>query len=350
TQLPLKLSTQNYSTWHAQITPLLRGHNLMGYVAGTISPPPSLIEEEGRSIANPDYEFWECQDQLILAAIIASVSFSVMNTIADAKTSAEAWNKLQVAFANKSATRILSLREKLSRTKRDSRPVAEYLQLVKSIAEELSLCGSPVNDVDLVVHVLGGIGSEFRDIAAAIHARDSVISFDELQDKLLAHKLYLKQIDHNFDPTPVTSNHVRKGNSSRPPYQSRQGNYSKPSTQFQSNGFQLSENSSSFGTNASRHQSSVPSSHHRNSSTQPKVQCQFCDKYGHHVKKCFRARDYFRDLFSQSPQAHHSTTNSNSDSQWLLDTGASHHITNDLRNLSLHAPYDGNDELHLTDG
>ncbi|XP_019226694.1 PREDICTED: uncharacterized protein LOC109208110 [Nicotiana attenuata] len=299
-QLPLKLSTQNYSTWRAQITPLLRGHNLMGYVTGTISPLPSLIEEEGRSIANPDYEFWECQDQLILAAIIASVSFSVMNTIADAKTSAEAWNKLQVAFANKSATRILSLREKLSRTKRDSRPVAEYLQLVKSIAEELSLCGSPVNDVDLVVHVLGGIGSEFRDIAAAIHARDSVISFDELQDKLLAHELYLKQIDHNFDPTPVTSNHVRKGNSSRPPYQSRQGNYSKPSTQFQSNGFQFSENSSSFGTNASRHQSSVPSSHHRNSSTQPKVQCQFCDKYGHHVKKCFRARDYFRSIFTKS--------------------------------------------------
>ncbi|KAF2301796.1 hypothetical protein GH714_029391 [Hevea brasiliensis] len=133
-----------------------------------------------------------------------------------------------VAFANKSATQILSLREKLSRTKRDSRPVAEYLQLVKSIAEELSLCGSPVNDVDLIFHVLGGIGSEFRDIAAAIHARDTVISFDELQDKLLDHELYLKQIDPNFDPTPVTANHVRKANSSRPSYHQQQGNSYNP--------------------------------------------------------------------------------------------------------------------------
>ncbi|KAF2283627.1 hypothetical protein GH714_012534 [Hevea brasiliensis] len=81
---------------------------------------------------------------------------------------------------NKSATRILSLREKLSKAKRDSRPISEYLQFVKSITEERSLCGSPVADVDHVVHVLSGVGTEFHDIAAAIHARDTVISFDEL--------------------------------------------------------------------------------------------------------------------------------------------------------------------------
>ncbi|KAF2313643.1 hypothetical protein GH714_012560 [Hevea brasiliensis] len=96
TQLPLKFSAQNYSTWHAQITPLLQGHNLMGYVTGTIICPPTHVEKNGTHISNPDYEFWECQDQLILAAIIASVSFSFMNTIADSKTSAEAWNKLQL--------------------------------------------------------------------------------------------------------------------------------------------------------------------------------------------------------------------------------------------------------------
>ncbi|KAF2309013.1 hypothetical protein GH714_000089 [Hevea brasiliensis] len=130
----------------------------------------------------------------------------------DAKTSEEAWTNLQVAFANKSTTRILSLREKISRTKRDSCPVAEYLQTIKSIADELSLCGSPITDVDLVVHLVRGVGSKFRDIAAAIHARDTVITFDELQDKLLAHELYLKQIDPSFDFTPITANYTRKGN------------------------------------------------------------------------------------------------------------------------------------------
>ncbi|KAG8654553.1 hypothetical protein MANES_05G146201v8 [Manihot esculenta] len=68
-----------------------------------------------------------------------------------------------------------------------------------SPAYELPLCGSPVGDIDLVIQVLKGVGPEFRDIAAIIHARDTVISFDELQDKLLAHELYLKQIDPSYE-------------------------------------------------------------------------------------------------------------------------------------------------------
>ncbi|KAJ9548563.1 hypothetical protein OSB04_021106 [Centaurea solstitialis] len=36
--------------------------------------------------------------------------------------------------------------------------------------------------------------------------------------------------------------------------------------------------------------------------------------------------------------------------KWLFDSGASHHITNDLNTLSLHSPYDGTDELVIGDG
>lgn len=39
-----------------------------------------------------------------------------------------------------------------------------------------------------------------------------------------------------------------------------------------------------------------------------------------------------------------------SDSDWVVDTSASHHIINDIQNLSICTPYDGMDELQLTDG
>lgn len=41
-----------------------------------------------------------------------------------------------------------------------------------------------------------------------------------------------------------------------------------------------------------------------------------------------------------APQAHVVTASTPSSCAWVLGSGASHHVTNDLANLSLHAPYD----------
>ena len=37
-------------------------------------------------------------------------------------------------------------------------------------------------------------------------------------------------------------------------------------------------------------------------------------------------------------------------SNWLLDSGSSHHVTSDLNNLSLHTPYDEPDNIIIGDG
>lgn len=186
-QSPLKLTSQNYPTWRAQVVPVLLGYNLIGYVNRTLLPPSPIIQKDGKDVRNDDYGFWVCQDQMILAAIIASTSFSAMHITSFAGTSADAWLRLQISFANRSAMRILSLREKLSNLKLESKSVSDYLQTVKTISKDLALSGSPVSIIDLVIYVLNRIETEFKDIAAAVWVRDSIISFEELEDKLLAH-------------------------------------------------------------------------------------------------------------------------------------------------------------------
>lgn len=62
------------------------------------------------------------------------------------------------------------------------------------------------SNVDLVVHILNGVGSNFRDIATTIRVRDMMITFEELQDKLLDHEMYLRKIDPSLDPTSITAN------------------------------------------------------------------------------------------------------------------------------------------------
>jgi len=50
------------------------------------------------------------------------------------------------------------------------------------------------------------------------------------------------------------------------------------------------------------------------------------------------------------PRAHFAANTSSDNPAWLLDSGASHHVTADLNNLSLHAPYNGSDDIMIGDG
>ena len=50
------------------------------------------------------------------------------------------------------------------------------------------------------------------------------------------------------------------------------------------------------------------------------------------------------------PRAHFAANNFSNNPPWLLDSGASHHVTTDLSNLSLHTPYTGYDDIMIGDG
>lgn len=51
------------------------------------------------------------------------------------------------------------------------------------------------------------------------------------------------------------------------------------------------------------------------------------------------------------PQAHLTTgAPSASNGNWVLDSGATHHIASDLHNLSMHSNYVGNEDVVVGDG
>lgn len=59
------------------------------------------------------------------------------------------------------------------------------MNMVKSISDELTMAQSPVQENDLVISVLNGLSSEFKEICTVIRARDMAITIEELYDKLV---------------------------------------------------------------------------------------------------------------------------------------------------------------------
>lgn len=131
-QLPVKLTPLNYPSWRAQFNALLLGYDLLGYIDGTHPCPPKP------ATASPTlpHTFWVGQNQLLLHVILTFVSEPVISLI--------------------------------SLMRRDAKPVSEYLQCIKAIVNELTLIDVPSSDDDLIIHILNGIGPEFKEVSTAI--------------------------------------------------------------------------------------------------------------------------------------------------------------------------------------
>ncbi|GKV31443.1 hypothetical protein SLEP1_g40129 [Rubroshorea leprosula] len=196
---PVKLTPTNYMSWRAQFTCLLAGYELDGYLDGRNPCPVATA---------PEYSLWARQDQLLRHALITSVSENITPYIAAAATAQQAWETLARLYANRSRSRVITLKERLQNMRRDGRSVADYLRDLKTVADELGTIDRPLNDDDLTVYILNGLGSEFREIAASLRARDSSLSFDDLHDRLVAHEESLKREEARPEITPVTAHYA----------------------------------------------------------------------------------------------------------------------------------------------
>ncbi|KAK3003506.1 hypothetical protein RJ639_019773 [Escallonia herrerae] len=269
-QLPIKLAgSHNFTTWKAQVSMLMHGHNLFGHLDGTLAAPPTTLTENNQSTPNPAYQIWFRQDQLVQNAILASVEPTLASTVAIAPSAHKAWTSLHTAFANKSQTRIISLQDQLARITKDSRPVTDYLRDIRSIADELATAGAAITNVQLIVRILQGLGSEYKAISAAIRSRETTISYEELYEKLLDHELFLKH-EETKQTTPITVAMAQRNNQ-------QPSSYNNNRRQSNNN----SQGSQPWRNQSARDQSNPSQWRRRNQQQQTKdnpLRCQLCDR------------------------------------------------------------------------
>ncbi|KAF2286652.1 hypothetical protein GH714_023238 [Hevea brasiliensis] len=182
-QLPIKLtSSGNFLTWQAKTTTLLLGYDLMSYVDSTFPCPSPFITDNNKQIANPSYKSWQRQDNLLRNAIMAFVDPCIASLVAFATTSKQAWQRLVTTYSNKFQARIYGLRENLTHVMKGTKSIAQYLSEI-----------------------------QFKEISAAIRARDHPITYEELYDKLSAREIFLTHEALKKDAQTISVHYTQHG-------------------------------------------------------------------------------------------------------------------------------------------
>ena len=118
-----------------------------------------------------------------------------------------------------------------------SQTVTEFLQLVKCRADELAILGALMNEDDLIDEILDGLGNDYKEIIRAVQARDTMIMFDELHEKLLNFKVSLQGAKSEPSHFPALANPANHNTTSwRPSFNSGNTNNNwHPSIHFGNN-------------------------------------------------------------------------------------------------------------------
>ncbi|CAL9004058.1 unnamed protein product [Prunus brigantina] len=167
-QAPLKLTSTNYLSWKLQFQSLFIGYDLLGYIDGSKPCPPATLTQENTTIPNPSYSLWIRQDQLILNAIIGSLSPTIISFIAQAQTSKQAWTTLANTYAKPSRGRIKQIKHQLKYTTKGSLSITEFMQSIKTRADDLALLGASLDEEEITNKILDGLGDEYKELVRAL--------------------------------------------------------------------------------------------------------------------------------------------------------------------------------------
>lgn len=229
--------------------------------------------------------------------------------------------------------------------------MTEYLAKIKMLSDEIACTGVALGSAEIVSHVLVGLDLDYNPVVSALAARVELVTVQELFTKLLSFDAHLNLL-HGMNFRQSSANVASRGHGGHRG-RNQQGqnrgnssgggrgrgnnhnarpsgggyNYSNPSTRFGGAGYTNTYTSSG-------------------SSSSNRVRCQLCKKAGHEVMDCWHRydEDYVPDtclvVAAMREQGGGDGT------IWYADSGATHHVNNELEKLAMREKYFGNDQIH----
>lgn len=72
--------------------------------------------------------------------------------------------------------------------------MTDYLQKMKSVADNLAIAVQPITDDNFILHILGELGPDYDALVVSITSRHETITLADLHGLLLSHEIRLENL------------------------------------------------------------------------------------------------------------------------------------------------------------
>ncbi|PKI73995.1 hypothetical protein CRG98_005612 [Punica granatum] len=183
-----KLNGENYLTWSRLMRMALRAKNKVGFIDGTLTEPA-----EG----DPNKPLWIMANSLVVTWIVNSLEKDLQPSIACIENARVLWEDLRQRFAQGNETRIYQLKSDIYTARQEGRLAADYYGLLKGLWDELDNllesvvcscvcnCGATASrqgqrEREKAHQFLMGLNSEFATVRSNILSMDPFPSLNRV--------------------------------------------------------------------------------------------------------------------------------------------------------------------------
>lgn len=300
------------------MTCALKAKGVFAIASGSRPKPADDADADPAAI-----EKWEKGDAIAMFTITAAMGVKQITLIESCTSSVEVLSKLDSIYQQKSDFNKMLLLDKFHQLKMDlNESVVEYIARVENLALQIKNSGEKLTDMTLITKVLSTLPVKYRNF------RQAWLSMDESKQTLS--NLIARLIDEEKS--------IEDGEKDETAFVA---NFNRPT--------------------GSRYQPPNPSMN-RGRVDKSRITCYCCRKKGHFANEC-NSRNQRRNPRqnhrggpgpSREPSNHNAFSAevddvTNTKGHWILDSGASAHMTHNRDSLCNFLKLDGQDTIHLGD-
>ena len=184
-----KLDGSNWQMWKFQMRHLLLAKGLWGLVDGT-----EELQEDADDQHRAEFER---RRQKAFSSMVMAISTAKLTSYDQPQ---DAWDALRNHFERETLANKLFLKKYFHTEMKDGTSMEAHLKHMKEITDKLAAIGSPINEEDQVVTLLGSLPQSYSTIVTALEARADDITLNFVQQALTHEETKIKDFGHQLSP------------------------------------------------------------------------------------------------------------------------------------------------------